>query len=180
MIPKSIRAGDSLLIATDLSTSYPQYSAGAGYVLTLTLVGKDGKYELLGTGTPWTFQATAAVTALWVPDTYVFILAFSKTGERHTVTSGTVTIQPDISSQQTFDGRTQAQRTLEAIEAVIEKRASTDQKQYTIQGRSLVKMDVAELFKIRDMYRMEVMREKRQTSLAAGIYMGGNALWARL
>lgn len=180
MIPSSIRAGDSLLIATDFSTQFPQYSADAGFALSLTLVGPQQRYELTGAGTPLTFSANAKTTAGWVPDTYTYIVTFNSATERHTVASGTTRVLPDVASQATYDGRTHAQRTLDAIEAVIEKRATSDQQQYTIAGRSLTKMPVSDLFRLRDTYRMEVMREQRATDLANGVFKGGNAIWARL
>lgn len=180
MIPAQLRAGDSLLIVTDLTKKYPEYSAANGYALTLTLVGTAARYEIAGVGDPWTFQAGATDTTGWVDGAYTYILTFTKDTERHTVDSGTVRVLPDVNALSTFDGRSQAKRTLDAIEAIIEQRASKDQQQYTIAGRSLVKMPVADLFKIRDTYRMEVMREERMEALKKGLALGGNAIWARL
>lgn len=180
MIPQNLRAGDDILIVTDLAAKNPLYTLDAGYSLTLTIVSTSGRQSLTASGNPLTFSADGSVSKLWIPGPYTYIVAFSKGTERHTVATGTLTVLPDVDAQTTFDGRTQAKRTLDAIEAVIEKRASTDQKQYTIAGRSLTKMDVVELLKIRDIYRMEVMRETRAADQAAGIYKGGNAIWARL
>lgn len=76
--------------------------------------------------------------------------------------NGQITILPDLASAgDGFNGKTHAQRTLEAIEAVIEKRATMDQERYRINNRELYRTPIADLLKLRDLYRLEVAREKQ-------------------
>ena len=57
------------------------------------------------------------------------------------------------------------QRTLEAIEAVIEKRASIDQERYKINNRELWRTPIPELLVMRDRYRSELRRLKAAMEL---------------
>lgn len=78
------------------------------------------------------------------------------------VGSGQITIMPDLASAEAgYTAKTHAQRTLEAIEAVIEKRASMDQERYRINNRELYRTPIADLLKLRDLYRLEVAREQQ-------------------
>jgi hypothetical protein len=58
---------------------------------------------------------------------------------------------------------------LEAIEAVLEGRASSEVAQYEIAGRSLRYIEPAQLLKLRDRYRAEVAREDAAQRVAAGL-----------
>lgn len=53
-----------------------------------------------------------------------------------------------------------AQKVLDAIEAVLEKRATLDQQRYSIADRELVRTPIPELLLLRDRYRSEVRRER--------------------
>lgn len=78
------------------------------------------------------------------------------------VGSGQITIMPDLAAAEAgYTAKTHAQRTLEAIEAVIEKRASMDQERYRINNRELYRTPIADLLKLRDLYRLEVAREQQ-------------------
>ena len=78
--------------------------------------------------------------------------------ERHTVYSGRITVTPDLTalSGTTYDGRTHAQRVIDAIEAVIEGRATKDQEEMWIDRNRLVRTPFETLMKIRDRYRQEL------------------------
>lgn len=73
----------------------------------------------------------------------------------------------------TFAGDSHAQTVLAAIEAVIERRATVDQESYSIDGRSLSRTPLAELYKFRARYMDEVAREAAAAREAAGL--GGSA-----
>ena len=54
-----------------------------------------------------------------------------------------------------------AERVLAAIEAVLERRASTDQMNYSIEGLSLARTPITDLLTLRDRYKAEVTRQKQ-------------------
>jgi hypothetical protein len=57
---------------------------------------------------------------------------------------------------------------LAAIESVLEGRITADVEQYTIAGRSITKIPVEELLKLRSLYRSEVNAEKAADRIARG------------
>ena len=76
----------------------------------------------------------------------------------------------------TADPRSHAKITLEAVEAVIEGRATKDQENYSIAGRSLSRTPVADLLSLRDYYRTEFLREQRVERRNNGIGTGARIL----
>jgi hypothetical protein len=70
-------------------------------------------------------------------------------------------VLPDPASQGAGqDPRSHARKTLDAIEAVVEGRATKDQQAYTIGGRSLQRMPIKDLMYFRGVYRAEVYAEE--------------------
>ena len=57
------------------------------------------------------------------------------------------------------DLRTHAKKVLDAIEAVIEGRATIDQSSFSLSGRSLSRMSIDELMTFRDRYKAEYLKE---------------------
>lgn len=105
-------------------------------------------------------RANAAVTATWPAGDYWYSLRATDGDDNIEIGGGQIRILPDLASMPDgYDGKTHARRTLDAIEAVIEKRASMDQERYRINNRELYRTPLADLLKLRDLYRMEVARE---------------------
>jgi hypothetical protein len=166
--PDTHRAGITLEVR-NLLTAYP---ADAGWVLSVALRGQ-GVINLTSTadGSTLVLGADATATAAWAPGRYTWAATLANGAERVDAGYGVIEVQPDLAAQAgTYDGRTHAERTLAAIEAVIEKRATVDQQAYTIAGRSLTRMSVGELFRLRDRYRQEVAQERRSANGAGGLF----------
>ena len=109
--------------------------------------------------------ATAAQTAAWAPGDYWCSVRATKAGQVVEVEAGQVTVTPDLAAAPDgYDGTSHAQRVLTSIEAVIEKRATLDQERYRINNRELQRTPLAELMKLRDLYRAEVRRDKLAAS----------------
>lgn len=64
--------------------------------------------------------------------------------------------------------KTQAQKTLDSINATIEKRATSDHQSYTVNGISVTKMKVKELLDWKRFYEREVKREQNIELAKAG------------
>jgi hypothetical protein len=164
-------AGDTLKYAD----SFPDYPASAGYTLTTRLVRRDAA------GAPITFNATAsgddyqtnvpaATTAGWAPGIYTWSKYVTLAGERYTLDAGELEIRADpAAATAPLDQRSHAQRTLDAIEAVIEQRASSAQLQWSIKGRQVQYMSLDELRKMRAHYRAEVAQERNAERVAKGL-----------
>lgn len=107
------------------------------------------------------FEASAETTAGWQPGAYWYSVRVNNGVDTLEVEEGQIQITPDLAAVgENFDGRSHAQRSLDAIEAVIEKRATMDQERYRINNRELYRTPIADLLKLRDVYRAEVRQEK--------------------
>ncbi len=151
--PTSITAGLSLKCEV-VAGNYP----APDWVLTAILRGPAAiNLTATASGTGHVFAATAVTTAGWEPGLYAASVRATSGDEVHEIEAGQVTIAADlVSVSNQHDPRGHAQRTLAAIEAVIEGRASKDQQSYTINGRTLVRTSIADLLMLRDRYKKEV------------------------
>lgn len=153
--PSSITAGTTF-DRTVILTAYPapdwQLSAYLRNAHDLTL-------QALAEETNHRFLVAASVTALWSPGDYWYALRVSNGTEVHEIETGQVTIKPDLAAVHgEYDGRNHVQKVIDAIEAVLEKRATLDQQRYTINNRELWRTPIPELLRLRDRYRAELRR----------------------
>jgi hypothetical protein len=158
ILPQSITAG----LTFERIVSLDCYPASEGWALTVALRGpaainltatvEEGKHKL---------RANAETTAEWSAGRYSYSVRVTKDDDVFQVEAGSLQILPDLNAETApHDGRTHAEKVLEAIEAVIEKRATLDQERYRINDRELYRTPIADLLKLRDLYRAEVQREK--------------------
>lgn len=112
-------------------------------------------------GSQHRFHAEAATTAGLAPGAYWYTMRATDGTTVVEVESGDVEIKPDITSETgTYDGRTQAQIALDAIDAVLANRATLDQERYRINNRELYRTSIEDLLKLRAFYYEQVKREK--------------------
>ncbi|UXU73696.1 hypothetical protein [Paracoccus sp. SMMA_5] len=85
-----------------------------------------------------------------------------RAGDVVQIETGNMRLRPDISLIPAgHDGRSHAARVLDAIEAVLENRATMDQQKYAINNRELWRTPIPELLLLRDRYRAELRREQQ-------------------
>ncbi len=166
-VPALVNAGDTIRWTRSLS----DYPASAGWTIAYTLINAAGKIEIAGSASGDDFAVTvaAATSAGWTAGTYDWREQVSKAGEVYTTGSGRITVAPSFASNATLDSRSAARRALEAIEAVLEGRASSAVAEYEIAGRRLKYIPVADLLVLRDRYRAEVASEDAAANAAAGL-----------
>ncbi|KIC15007.1 hypothetical protein [Leisingera sp. ANG-Vp] len=156
-IPAEIGAG----VTFRQTVSLPVYPAPE-WSVSLIMRGPS-QIDLAGTGEEenHALHALASATADWKPGHYRYELRASKGADVITVEAGEVRVAPNLSAQVAgYDGRGHVQRVLDAIEAVIENRATIDQQSYQINNRSLQRTPLGELMKLRDRYRAELASKK--------------------
>lgn len=157
ILPNTIGAGltfDRLLTLT----AYPADE----WALTIMLRGPSA-IDLPATaeGVQHRIHADAATTAAWTPGAYWYTARATRGAEVVEVDTGNVTVTPDLSAVTgPYDGRSQAQIALEAIDAVLAKRATLDQERYRINNRELYRTPIEQLLKLRSYYAEQVKREK--------------------
>lgn len=159
--PNQIKAGLSL----NAEISAPEFPA-PDWTVTAILRGPSVlDLNAAGTGARHVFAESGSETAAYKPGKYSVSLRASCGGDVREIEAGTLDILPDLAgASEGHDPRKHAERVLEAIESVIESRASKDQMAYTINGRSLSRTPLADLLQLRDTYRKEVraLRGKRR------------------
>lgn len=110
-------------------------------------------------------DAAPATTASYAAGRYRWSAVVSKAGDRSTVGHGEILVADDPATAGAFDYRAHPQKVLDAIEAVIEGRASKDQASYKIAGRELVRTPIADLLVLKSHYAGEVERTRRAARL---------------
>ena len=129
-------------------------AAGSGWKFTLTSVVTGGFHEE-DTGY-WQAVATALVG-----------------GAKTTLGSGTFEVDPNLAYTGTpsaIDGRSQAQKDLEAVQAAIRSlMAGGAVQEYRIGTRSIKRYDLAELLALESRLKAEVARENKAALIANGL-----------
>lgn len=164
--PAVLNAGDTLRWTRSLA----DYPASAGWVLSYTLINGTAKISITGSasGDEHSILVPAATSAGYAPGSYDWRARVTKAGEVYTVGEGRFTVKASFSAA-TFDARSQARKTLEAIDATLEGRATSATAEYEIGNRRMKFIPVAELLQLRDRYRAEVAREDAAAAVAAGL-----------
>lgn len=157
-LPTEIVAGVTLDIPITL-TAHP---AKEGWALSLILRGPQAiDIVAQADGDTHRITADATVTAEWAAGGYWYALRVTDGAEVVQVESGRINVAPDLAQvSDTYDGRGHVDRVLDAIEAVIEGRATKDQESYKINNRELQRTPIGELLKLRDRYRDEARRKR--------------------
>jgi hypothetical protein len=190
--PSEIIIGDSLLwrrrgvqAISEITDGVPTYidiKASEGWALKFVAVGKLGVVSIAAAADDedaddFKFAATATVTAAYVAGDYLWQVVATKTPTRYTIAEGRVTIKDNIAGRSAlYDNRSHAKKVLDAIEAVIEGRASQDQMGYSIGGRTLSRTPLADLLKLRATYKTEYESELAAAGISAGLGSGRKVL----
>lgn len=176
--PNKILAGDTLSFVNTIS----EYSDDDGYTANFVLNSASVEYSFAasGVGTEFTFAQTAAQTALWVAGKYTYLIYSAKAAERFTIERGEIDIKADIVGAGGVDVRTHAQKVLDAICAVLEKRASSDQRDFQLAGGvSISKLDHGDLLSFKRQYENIRRKEIEDENIKNG-KTHGNIIKARL
>jgi hypothetical protein len=165
--PNTLVAGDRFVWKrTDLPSDYPtdtyaltyefhEDSGGGGsHKFTITATEADNIYYV---------EVASSTTASYSVGDYNWDAFITRTADsqRFRIDNGKTKIVPNLANTNA-DTRSHAKKVLDAIEAVIEGRASQDQMSYSIAGRSLSRMSIDDLLKFRDRYRSEYMTEVKR------------------
>ena len=147
----------------DLATDYPTntYSltyefhedsgGGGNHKFTITAVEANDTYYV---------EVPTTTTDDYSNGDYIWSAYITRTSDsaRIQIDEGRTTILHNLANTNA-DLRSHAKKVLDAIEAVIEGRATIDQSSFSLGGRSLSRMSVDELMTFRDRYRAEYLKE---------------------
>lgn len=154
-IPPQFVLGDTLII--DIAPGdYPP----PAYALQLVFISSTGKVVVASTPSDGNHRFTVD-TVPFSSGRHDYQLKAVGTGYRRTLLTGFTTAQVDLASDTvaTFDGRSHAKKVLDALEAVIEGRASKSQLKHEFDGIAIEHMDLQQQVALRDKYRLKYQRE---------------------
>jgi hypothetical protein len=157
VIPQTLTAGDLWTWTESLS----DYSA-ALYTLTFYFRGPQSFNSVaVASGADHVVTVTAAVTAELKPGVYDWQARAALIATPTTVATvdvGRLTVEPNLANA-AIDHRSFNVRVSEALEAVIEGRATTDQLAMSIAGRSLSRMTWDEILGAYDRFKLAAASE---------------------
>jgi len=132
------------------------------------------------------WNVAATVTKAWSPGDYSYSLRATDGTEVLELESGRVQIKPDLAAVEAgYDGRSDNRKALEAIEAVLAKRATLDQERYRINNRELYRTGITELIRLRNYYKRLVVREegigrgRDRFMKQVKVVMRGGSMWGK-
>lgn len=153
------------------------YLPADGWVLSYLFSSRGGTFSASSTDNgdgSHLVTLTAAATADYVPERYQWQAYVTLGVERHTVGWGETEVLAGLDGRPPADTRSTARRLLDAVEAALESRASTDQLSYSVGGVSLSRMSLADMIAARSRLQAEVLREKQAERIARGLGHSGN------
>lgn len=165
--PSEVVAGDTV----SWEKSIADYPATDGWTLKYRVINSAGKIDITATadGADYLVDESPATSAAWAAGQYTWVSYVEKSGARHTVGRGSITVKPDLAAESTsYDTRTTAKKTLDAIETWLTSR-DLGVAEYEIAGRRMKYIPVAELLSLRSKLKAEVTREEAAERLALGL-----------
>lgn len=171
--PDKLRAGDTWQWRRDdLSGDYPAPT----WTLTYYCKSADDSFAITAAadGVSFSVSVPSATTTAKRTGLYAIVGSVSDGTNRFEVYRGRFEVLPDFSSDGLADPRTHVRKVVEAIEAVLENRATQPQEELTISGLMLRRTPIPDLLKLRDKYRAELVREEAASDLARGV--GGRGI----
>jgi hypothetical protein len=147
--PTEIVAGDSVSWRRNFD-SYPAPT----WVLSYTLINAQARFAFSATPNEGAHLVTlaAAVTALWPAGDYQWQAYLTSGAERLSIAQGALKVRDNFNALSTLDVRSEAKKIIDAIDAVMMKKATADQQEYQIRGRMIKKIPIAELVQMRGFY----------------------------
>lgn len=177
-IPSEIRAGDTVKWRDVASRDvFGNAITSSDWTLTYYL-RFDKTHEgatVVGTayGTGWEFNIAQGTSAGFDAGTWYWQAEATKAGEHVTLGAGQLTVLAGMSYTglpAAFDGRTQSQKDLDAVQAAIRAMISGGAvAEYSIGSRRLKKMEMADLLALESSLKAAVKREQAAQLHANGL-----------
>ena len=177
-IPSTIRSGDTVKWRDDASVDvFGNEITSSDWTLKYYLRTNTATDGATATGsaygTGWEFTLAASSTAAFDSGNWYWSAVATKDSEVITLGSGSLKVEAALTYSGTpaaYDGRTQAQKDLDAVQAAI--RAIIDGgvvQEYRIGTRNLKKYDLADLLQLEGKLKAEVKREQQAELIANGL-----------
>ena len=162
-IPSELTAGETWQWSVE-ATEYPAPT----WSMTFYFINASSVFSIaaLGSGATFTVDHPATSTRAIEAGRYQWTARVTDGTDVFSVGDGVISIAPDLVEER--DTRTWARRMLDAVEAVMEGRATRDEQSVSFNGRSITRMDFAELRQFRDELRSQVRIEEQGEAAGLG------------
>ena len=173
--PVKVRAGDTI----SWTKSLADYSATDGWALAYAFRGNAGTIDVTSTasGADHAVNIAPATSTAFGPGIYEVQGYAEKAGDRHTVYVGRIEVLPDLAAQgASYDGRSHVKKVLDAIEAVLENRATKEIEESTIEGVQIKRIPHEQLIAMRSKYLSWYSQELAAERLGRGEATGRTIL----
>jgi hypothetical protein len=176
-IPATIRAGDTVTWQQG-PTSAPLHQSIDSSSWTLTYYLRTSATEgatVVGVpeGQGWVLTIAAATTATFTPGQWYWQAVATLNGDAVTIGTGQLQVLPALDYSGTpgaFDGRSQIQKDLEAVQAAIRSLvAGGAVQQYSIGNRQLSRYQLNQLIELESKLKAELKREQKAELIANGL-----------
>ena len=159
--PVTIYKGETVVWNRKDLTDYPvgsyamswtaRLESNGGTAFSATVTEVDDYYK---------FTLDNSATGGYTTGDYFWVLKVTQSSdsEELILETGKITVKDNYFGS-TGDTRSHAKIMLDKIESILEGRADADVSSYSIQGRSLSKIGIAELLQWRDYYKAEYQKE---------------------
>jgi hypothetical protein len=179
--PARVRAGDTVTWRKSLA----DYPATAGWTLYYRLINSTAKFDITTTadGADHLVSVAKATSATYTAGDYSLIAWVANGTERVTLDPSRITVLPDLAavSAAGYDGRSQAKKMLDAIDAALLSLSSGERLavvEAEVAGRRL-KYNFEGLMKLRNLYSAQVQAEINAERASLGLG-GRNKLNVRI
>ena len=154
---------------TNLSTDYPTADYSLSYEFNLNEGATASNFTLTASEANDEYIISTSSTTSYTKGNYNWIAYITRTSDsaRIKIGEGFTEIQENYATT-SASVRSHAKIVLDAIEAVIENRATMDQSSMSIAGRSLSRLSIDELMTFRDRYKAEYMKELKISRINNG------------
>ena len=154
------------------------YPAGSGWALSYALV-KPGKlitFNATPSGDLHLVTLTKTTTENYEAGSYAWQAFVEKDDERHLVGTGTIEIKPNYAAMAAagYDGRSHVVKVRDALRAMVEGRATKEQRQTVVAGQVIEYMPVAQLLTWLNKYEADAKNEERAERITKGLGHDGN------
>jgi len=177
-IPAQIRAGDTVTwrdeaARDNLGNAIDSGSWTLTYYLRTNTASEGATVVGTAYGSGWELSIAAGTSSGFDAGTWFWQAIATAGSEKVTVGAGQLTVLAALNYTGTpgaFDGRSQAQKDLDAVQAAMRSIVSGGAvAEYTIGSRRLKKMEMADLIQLESKLKAEVKREQAATMVANGL-----------
>jgi hypothetical protein len=176
-VPASIVAGSTVQWVELPATVFDNPATSSTWTLTVTFRTNTAGEGATAAGTAradggWDVALSATTTESWDTGTWYWQKKLISGAVVVVIGSGTTEVLPSLAytgDPTAFDGRSQAEQDLDAIQAAIRAIASKGAKQYSIGSRSYTSNDLGLLMQREAQLKAIVARERAAEKIAQGL-----------